>query len=1492
MVTLSQLNAENAFITDLTGIETATNLTSLNLQYNLISDLAPLVENSGLDHGCRVYLRGNPLSYPSIHAHIPNLQRRGGDVDFDHRTPATLLQISGAIAELDNLIVVEVRGQEGLPFAGVPVKFNVTSGGGMLSALSATTDANGRAQSRLTLGPNAGTNRVSVSATGVKQPVTFSDVPPSVSAVTQWNLPEGAISRLGKGSLFESDIAYSPDGTRLAVTGSVGIWLYDARSGAELGLISGHASDVISVAFSPDGNTLASGSIDGTIRLWDARTGAHKRTLKGHESWVFSVTFSPDGNTLASGSWDRTVRLWDARTGAPARVLHGHADYVNSVAFSPDGNTLASASDDATIRLWDARTSASKRTLENSSEVISVAFSPDGNTLASGNADTTVSLLDFRTGILIRTLQGHTRSISSVAFSPDGNTLASRSWSEIRLWDPRTGALKRTLARHPSAVKSVAFSPDGSTLVSGSDDYIIRLWDAVTGANKQTLKGHTSDVHTLAFSPDGRTLASGGKNHTIRIWTPMTGTNTQTFKGHTYHVESVAYSPDGRMLASASGDRTVRLWDAVTGAHRHTLKGHKGGLTSVAFSPDSRTIVSGGGYHDETIWLWDALTGAPKRTLAQPGGIYCVAFSPDGATLASGGSQTVRLWDPVTGALKQTLEGHSGDVRSVAFSPDGRTLFSGGGYADGTIRIWDALTGATKLTLDADEISVLSLALSPDGKTLATGGWEYNVRIWNVLTGGHRQTLEGHISAVTSLAFSPDGSMLASGSYDGTTLLWGGTSVKLDTTPPILSHLTIDASEVANGDTIRLSVVAGESNLTVMADVSEVDSTQSVIRLTEDDRNPGDYSGSFTINASNRATDGKKTITVTATDKSGNQSDVTLNLSLDNMPPIISGLTTDVSEVANGDTVNLSVVAGESNLTVKADVSAVDSTQTTIRLTQDAGKPKHYSANFIISESNQAKDGEKTIRVTATDKVGNSSDAILNLSLDNTPPIVNRLTIDVSEVANGDTVKLSIAAGESNLTVKADISEVDTTQIEIHLTENAAAPGSYIGYFTISEANEAKNGVKTITVTAIDKLDNESAAKTMLRLQNPSRFELLIPAGMSLIHLPLKTAQIDGRTVELSSVGDLFSSLPDVHLLVWRDPGAGKWRSYRGDRDRGGAADRTLDDDTGLIAIMGNSNRLRLTGYAVRDGASRINLAWGTNLVGLPLDGSVQNVSDLLKPDAVVNAVVLDNNQFKVVKQPDDDGDNPVIGGASYIITATAQETVLVSGDAWNNVTGASVTMVALNGIPIGAQTPVLEVHGAVADDLGMLPSDSVVVTVKNLSTDASLSTVTERDGAAKTYSLTFVEITSGHAAKVGDVLKIEAEPPHPLVGIKPIEHVVTVDDVKRSQIGLPELLVYEIPAKTELLPNYPNPFSLETRIPFRLAKDAPVSLTIFDAAGCVVRRIELGSIPAAVYESRSDAIYWDGHNNIGEQVASGIYFYHLNAWYTAHTRKMVLLKN
>ncbi|MBD2611881.1 trypsin-like peptidase domain-containing protein [Nostoc punctiforme FACHB-252] len=283
--------------------------------------------------------------------------------------------------------------------------------------------------------------------------------------------------------------------------------------------LQGHFLPITSITFSPNGQTLASGSRDMSIRLWNVATGTVKRTLQGHSERIDSVAYSPDGKILASGSDDETIKLWDVATGIIKFTLQGSFFSVHSVTFKPDGKVLASGSDDGKIKLWDVATGTEILTLQGDSfKVSSVVFSPDGKTLVSGNTHGTIKLWNVVTGTEIKTIEGHSDRVDSIAFSPDGKTFASGSWDNtIKVWNVVTGMEIYTFQNNASYVTSVAFSPDGKTLARGSIDSTIKLWSMATGKEIRTINSDSS-ITSLNFSPDGKTLASGSTDNTIKLW--------------------------------------------------------------------------------------------------------------------------------------------------------------------------------------------------------------------------------------------------------------------------------------------------------------------------------------------------------------------------------------------------------------------------------------------------------------------------------------------------------------------------------------------------------------------------------------------------------------------------------------------------------------------------------------------------------------------------------------------------------------------------------------------------------------------------------------------------------------------------------------------------------------------------------------------------------------------------------------------------------------
>jgi small GTP-binding protein len=569
--------------------------------------------------------------------------------------------------------------------------------------------------------------------------------------------------------------AFSPDGNTLASGSNDNtIKLWDVKNAKLIRSLEGHSDSVRSVVFSPDGNILASGSNDNTIKLWDVKNAKLIRSLEGHSNSVRSVVFSPDGNILASSS-DRIIKLWDVKSAKLIRSLEGHNYSVQIVVFSPDGNILASGSYDHIIKLWDIKSAKLIGSLEgHSNSVRSVVFSPDGNILASGSYDNTIKLWDVNNAKLIRSLEGHNYSVQIVAFSPDGNILASGSNDNtIKLWDVKSAKLIRSLEGHSDSVQIVAFSPDGNILASGSNDNTIKLWDVKNAKLIRSLEGHSDSVLSVVFSPDGNILASSSYK-TIKLWDVNNAKLIGSLEGHSDSVQIVVFSPDGNILASSSY-KTIKLWDVKNAKLIGSLEGHSDSVLSVVFSPDGNILASSS---DKTIKLWDVKNAKLIGSLeGHSNSAHIVVFSPDGNILASSSYKTIKLWDVKNAKLIRSLEGHSDSVRSVVFSPDGNILASGSN--DDTIKLWDVNNAKLIRSLEGHNYSVQIVVFSPDGNILASGSNDNTIKLWDVKNAKLIGSLEGHSNSAHIVAFSPDGNILASGSNDNTIKLWDVKNAKL-----------------------------------------------------------------------------------------------------------------------------------------------------------------------------------------------------------------------------------------------------------------------------------------------------------------------------------------------------------------------------------------------------------------------------------------------------------------------------------------------------------------------------------------------------------------------------------------------------------------------------------------------------------------------------------------------------------------------------------------
>jgi len=508
-------------------------------------------------------------------------------------------------------------------------------------------------------------------------------------------------------------------------------------------LVGQHADWVTSLAVHPkEPRLLASGGADNLIRVWaDGAEAAQE--LAGHSDWVSGLAWSPDGRTLASASLDRTVRRWDMETfqalGEP--LLEGPSNRISGVAIGPDGKILAATTANGLIYLWDLDTGLplGPPMPGNLALMRSLAFSPDGRVLATGNGPS-VALWDVtelaESSGLGRPLSGGRGEVRRVIFSPDGSAVAvsvGGEAAEIRLLDAETGELRgEPLGGYPAAAHGIAWSPDGRTLAEFGDDEEfkeVRLWDltrleSTIEVREEILSGIGQDpdrralqrvgdfartleraleprrtedcvtVRTMAFTADGSALAVEGAptpsaGGWVERWDVATGQAQDRAVEATECVRSLAISPDGEILAVGTDEGAIALLAGAGLEPQGLLEAHVLPVRSLAISPDGELLASGGDEGIIRLWALSSRTPRGRPLVGHSDTIYALSFGPEGRVLASAGrDRTVMLWDMATGGLPlgQPLRGHSGPVWSLTWSPDGERLASGG--EDGT-RLWE-----------------------------------------------------------------------------------------------------------------------------------------------------------------------------------------------------------------------------------------------------------------------------------------------------------------------------------------------------------------------------------------------------------------------------------------------------------------------------------------------------------------------------------------------------------------------------------------------------------------------------------------------------------------------------------------------------------------------------------------------------------------------------------------------------------------------------------
>jgi WD40 repeat protein len=561
------------------------------------------------------------------------------------------------------------------------------------------------------------------------------------ASVIVWDAESGRRLHLWSGHAHVvRSVAVSADNKRVAVANCFGkVHLYDAVSGAELRRLDTNSPE--RVLFTPDSSALL--VTDGpTVRRWALATGKELEPLRGHAGRIHGLAVAGNGESIATCSEDGTVRLWGA-AGNELRRLTLPRKYGLGVALSADGRRLACGTFEEEVRLWDTATGRELwRTRTDSFRVSPQAFSPDGKTLATGGDK--LRLWDAASGRLVRAIDGAPGAMRLVAFAPDGKRIATAGdQATLHFWAPATGEAVLGFEGHHHAVRSGAFAPDGKTLATASDERFVRLWDLSTGKARRFAVGE-GDLHSVAFSPDGKTLVTSASPWAgwPGLWDLSTGRLLRRFTTEAPDLPggAVAFAADGKTLAASTGSCNIRFWGAATG--REQFRPFQGQVDAAGstigqyvhfvLAPDGKTAVTTRGRGEGSgVFVWDVAAGKERLKLADRG--VPAAISPDGRLVALVSDKDLRLLNVATGLELWRLDRGARRRSCAAFSPDGKTLAVAGD--DGAVDLWETFSGRRRERLAGHQGPINFVAFAPDGLRLASGGEDHTVLVWG-LTGG------------------------------------------------------------------------------------------------------------------------------------------------------------------------------------------------------------------------------------------------------------------------------------------------------------------------------------------------------------------------------------------------------------------------------------------------------------------------------------------------------------------------------------------------------------------------------------------------------------------------------------------------------------------------------------------------------------------------------------------------------------------------------------
>jgi WD40 repeat protein/DNA-binding CsgD family transcriptional regulator len=598
--------------------------------------------------------------------------------------------------------------------------------------------------------------------------------PQAEKALAQAVSAAHASTTISNRDVFARNIAFSPDGKRLAMVGDEQIILiWDANTGLELEKIndSGAGTQAIhtGVDWSSDGRFVVTGSAVFGIRRWDTETGNLLQTYDNHEAAVNKVYLNRDDRLILVSSADSTAQILDVQSGAEVLSLQGHEDSVTDARWSPDESLIATASMDGTARLWSTTDGTQRQAfLAHPGGVLAVGWSPDGRLIATCGNDGLAKVWDIGTSKPVFTLIGHDMAVRDVAWSPDGRWLATAGADgTVRVWDARDGAPLFTLFSVENDVSVVRWSPDSQRLASAGG-LTARIWEVGAPADTR-LVGHefpTIDVsvYETRWSPDGAWVVSAGPEPSVRVWDPATGKMVASLLPDIpidSWAANAAWSPTSDTIFVSN---QLQLWSPFNDAVR-TLAGDAGYIGSSAWSPDGKRILISD-IPTATNVILDASTGQRLSTFTFDDCQFVgrAAWSPDGTRVAttcfSGATTAIPIWDSATGEKTLDLVGHTDGSVGVSWSPDGTRLATTS--ADTTVRVWDAKTGEAVTVFTGHSEFVFDVSWSPNGGRLVSGDAAGMVRVWDAATGQEVDSYKAPGGALTT-NWSPDGTRIVIG---------------------------------------------------------------------------------------------------------------------------------------------------------------------------------------------------------------------------------------------------------------------------------------------------------------------------------------------------------------------------------------------------------------------------------------------------------------------------------------------------------------------------------------------------------------------------------------------------------------------------------------------------------------------------------------------------------------------------------------------------------